>query len=232
MAVVRIEPAGNRIHVGPHEWLTCQYATDYWLAPTGAGDLVAASGATNISGLDSYGWTTTSLAVVAAVTGDFLSSADDVAGLIRGDAASDLIASPGIFGNGTHQLLVSKTLGFLPDKLIAEWTGAFTVASANEATTYMGFHNGAAITMAIISDSSTFLLSNGVSTDAGAAVDNAVHTWKIEISKAAGTATWYIDGTSQGTLAITQDVWPAAFICAAGTTNRWTLAGYLHIYYE
>jgi hypothetical protein len=136
-----------------------------------------------------------------------------------------------MFGSYHHANLVAQTLGYVPDKLILEWKGAFTVASADEVGTYMGWHNGAAITMAVYSNATNFLLSNGSTTDAGIAVDNALHTWKIVISKAAGTAEWFVDGTSQGTLVITQDVWPAAFICAASTTNRWSLT-FAHAWYE
>lgn len=234
MAIVSMSPPRQRTHVGPHDWGEKPFATDYWLDANSA-DHVAASAANNVRGLDSFGWTTTSLALAPVATSDFLSSADYAPNIFRGDAASDLMASPAIFGAYGARLQVGSSLGYLPTKLCCDIQGLFSVASANEATTYLGFHNGAAITMAVISNGTNFLLSNGVSTDAGIAVDNVNRIWRIVITFG-GTAEWFVstDGvtyTSQGTLAITEDVWPAALIFAAGTTNRWG-AAWAHVWYE
>lgn len=206
--------------------------TDYWLV-AGSADPVTASGATNLSGLDSFGWTTTTMGFTNTVTADFMSSADDTPPIFQGADAGDILRSPLIFGNYSHRLLVGQKLGYLPTRLMVEFYGAFTTATADESTTHMGLHNGSAIVGAIYADGTNFQLSNGVTTDAGAVVDNSYHQWRLQANSADSLFTWWIDGTSQGTLAITQDVWPAGFqaTAVAAGTNRFALS-WLHIWYE
>lgn len=206
--------------------------TDWWLT-VGSQDITNASGATNVSGLDSWGWTTTALTTgfTNAVTADFLSSSDDTPPHILTNASGDVLQSPIMFGNYSHQLLVAQFLERLPNRLVVEFYAAFTVASANESATHIGLHNGAALVAAVFSDATNFQLSNGVTTDAGALVDNLFHQWRIVVDKATSLIEWFIDGISQGTVAITQDVWPAAFRMAASTTNRQGLS-WVHIWYE
>jgi hypothetical protein len=84
---------------------------------------------------------------------------------------------------------------------------------------------------AISSNSTTFEINSGAASDAGAASDNAWHKWKI-VTTQGGTHEWFIDGTSQGTLAIQANEWPVSFeagIVATGT-NTIGLAS-VHIYY-
>ena len=218
----------SRVHVGARDWQESP-ATDYWFY-TGP-DVSVASGATNISGLDSFGWTTTSLAFTNLVTGDFMAAADDTPIHLLTNADLDVLQSPIMFGSYAHQQFVKSILGYEPTRLCAEFYAAFTVATADETASHIGFYNGAAVVMAINSDGTLFELYNGSTKDNGAAVDNAYHLWKIAVDKGAGTAEWFIDGTSQGTLAITQDVWPAAFRMAASTTNRPALS-WAHVWYE
>ncbi len=218
-----------RIDVPAHLWQSMP-GTDFWIV-AGSGDLVTASAATNISGLDSYGWTTTSVLYTNTVTGDFMSSADVTPANFGANLAADLLRSPLIFGDYAHRLLVGQKLGYLPTRLMLEFYGAFTTATANESATNMGFHNGSVIVAAVYSDGTNFQLSNGVTTDAGAAVDNSYHQWRIQVNSADSLISWSIDGTSQGTLALTQDVWPTGFGWVASTTNRVALS-WGHVFYE
>lgn len=229
MAATVIPRVDKRVHARLPQWWQGAF-TDYWIVATG--DETTASGATNLSGLDSYGWTTTSVVFTNTVTADFMSAADDTPPNYNSDASADLIRSPIFFGSYADVLVTSKILGYVPTKLVAEFYGAFSTASANESATNMGFHNGSAIAMGIYSDGTNFQLSNGVTTLAGALIDNLYHTWKISVDSGTNLATWFIDGVQQGTtLAVTQDVWPACFNAVASTTNRWNLA-WAHCWYE
>jgi hypothetical protein len=223
-----IRAPSKRIHVLPQFW-GVQPGTDYWFAAANADSSV--TGAADVAGgLSGWGWTTTSLVFTNLVTADFFSSSDDTPPHLLANASGDLLASPAFFGSYSHRLLAGQILGYLPSKLCLEFYGAFTVASADEATTSMGWHNGAAVTASIYSNATNFLLYNGVTTDAGPAVDNAYHLWRIDTTFG-GTHEWFVDGTSQGTLAITADVWPAAFVAIANTTNRFALA-WVHAWFE
>ena len=227
MKVERGNVALRRIHVPAHLWQSMP-GTDYWIVASSA-DMVTASGATNLSGLDSFGWTTTTLGVTNLATADFMSSADDTPPIIQGADTTDVLKSPVIFGNYSHQLLASKLLGYMPTQLIAEFYGAFTVATANETGSFMGLDNAAGSTALIHSNTNNFALKCGANTDVGAAVDNAYHLWKIVVGST--TTEWFIDGVSQGTVTTTVDVWPSGFACEAFTTNRWALS-WGHVFYE
>jgi hypothetical protein len=160
-----------------------------------------------------------------------MSSSDDTPPQFTTNASGDNLSSPILFGNYSHQLAVGQTFGFLPTRLVCEIYGAFTTDSTDESATNMGFHNGSALVASIYSDSTNFQLSNGATTDAGALSDNAFHQWKISVNSADSLISWSQDGTPQGTLALTQDVWPVAFVCIASTNNRWALS-WAHIWYE
>lgn len=218
-----------RHHVPAHLWQS-EAGTDYWIV-AGNQDMFTASGATNISGLDSYGWVTTSLdAHTNTTTADFMSSADDTPPHILANASGDALSSPFIFGNYSHALLAGQILGHLPTKLTAEFYAAFTVASADETGTYMGFHSSGK-SMSIYSDATNFLLSSSGTEDAGIAVDNAYHQWRIVVDSSTSLCEWFVDGTSQGSIAVEADAWPMAFECVASTTNRFALS-WAHIWYE
>jgi hypothetical protein len=219
-----------RHRVQAHDWQSTP-GTDFWFQ-AGAQDMFTASGATNTSGLDSFGWTTTSLdAFTNAVTADFMSSADDTPPHILANASGDVLGSPKIFGSYSHALQAGQFLGYMPTRLCIEMYAAFTVATANESATNIGLHNGSALVASIYSNTDNFVLSNGTATDVGAAVDNAFHQWKIVVDSATSLQEWFIDGTSQGTVAIKADVWPVSFICTTSTTNRWGIS-WAHLWYE
>ena len=216
---------GRRVHVGPLNWH--DPATDFWIDAAGTAGFLSAS--TAVGALASVGWTATAMTFTNTATGDFMSSADHTPAIYISDATADVLLSPRIFGSYSHALRVSKILGYFPTRLCAEWYGAFTVASANEAATFIGF-DSSALVMAVNSNATNFLLSNATpTTDAGIAVDNAYHLWKIAMDVT--SAEWFIDGASQGTVATSTDLYPVAFGSRTSTTNRISL-NWAHVWYE
>ena len=222
------------------DWLDSVGHT-YW-ANFGSADLVAASGATNVTGLDSYGWLTTSLVggVSADGTtifnGDLNSSGDEEPMGILGNAAGDLLVSPQIFGGYSAFQIAEALLGSAPTKLCCEFRASFTVASANETDTYIGFVPGATTdptaaggVAAIVSDGTNFKLRSDNGDDTGALIDTSLHTWRIEVGPT--TTEWFIDGATQGTITTEADVYPTSFKKDTGTTNRIFLA-WVRCYYE
>lgn len=247
----------SRQHVrGGHLW---QYeaGTDYWLMPAGsaADDPTAAASTATGPELAESGWTVTSLVNTAGSGGDLLGGVPSITPAdpgvpnhFLGDATGDLIVSPVIFGDYGHALMASKIAGKkrLPNRLILEAYAAFTVASADEPTTGFGFFEDATTTTSatealqlafISSNSANFELNTNASTtltDAGAAVDNAWHLWKIELLwDTAGVvrANWYIDDSFQGFIVPTNDEAPYAFGAHNLATNRLGL-GWVHIFYD
>ena|SRR3990167_505554 len=229
-----------RHHVPAHLWQS-EAGTDFWLIVRNA-DPITASGATNLSGLDSFGWTTTTLSLTAGTGGDFLSSATvgTPTGISLG-ADTDLLQSPFIFGDYSNGLLAGKILGHYPTRLSVEVFAAFPTATANETRTGFGLveAGGTAGTdndaMAWIHDNGTnFVLRSAADSDAGAADlnDGLYRLFKIVVS--VGTTDkieWFIDGTSQGTMDNQAALWPCSFGAYASTTNRIALA-WAHIWYE
>ncbi len=215
--------------------------TDFWMICAPSVALLQATG-TPFQGLPDYGWVCTALAHVAAVGGaDFFSAADPgaPAHILLADA-SDLLSSPVIFGDYAHMQQAAHILGYTPTSLNAEVFAAFTTASGDEPSSAFGFVQdaGSVITAAaagqlacISSNATTFEINSSGASDAGAAVDNAWHVWKIKLT--AATAEWFIDGATQGTIALLADEFPVSFeagIVAAGT-NDIAIAS-IHVWYE
>lgn len=223
LAVAVAGGGGMGVITNPRDWLDSA-GYEFWLV-AGSGDSVTASGATNLSGLDSYGWTTTALDVAIGNSGDFLSSGDTTPVHIPFNASGDNLSSPTIFGDYSHGLVAAAFLGAMPTTLNVEIRAAWPTASANEDATYIGFPTAAAI----YSNGTTFALSNGTATDGGAALDAAWHTFKISIN--ATNTEWFIDGSSQGTLTTRTDLWPRGVTCTASTTNRVNVA-WIRVWYE
>lgn len=225
--------AGNRVHAyEPNMWGT-RPATDFWATFATNGILTAG----NAHELADYGWTTTSLIFTTPSGADFITSADQgTANAITTNAAADLLQSPVIFGDYNHALQAQQFLGYLPTTLTLEAWAQFTTASANETITGFGFvEDGGSPAVAndalamIFSDGTNFGLRSGAASDAGAAVDNSNHLWKIVVTSA--NVEWFIDGTSQGTIALEADEWPVSFGLTSTTTNRPALS-WVHIYYS
>lgn len=191
--------------------------------------------------LSEFGWTTTTLAYVAGSAADFGASADPgVAPHLLLADASDLLASPAIFGSYDHMLAASRILRYFPTRLICEVWAAFTTETNDEPSTAFGFveDGGSVITAAaadqlacISSNGTNFELNSGAAVDAGAAADTAWHRFRIVVTSA--NVEWFIDETSQGTIALEADEFPVSFeagIVAAGAND--IALGDVHIWYE
>jgi len=213
-----------------------EVGTDYWFTAGVGFEGIAADEI-----LTDYGWTATSVAQTAGTLADLMTSADvgtpNIAAL---DAASDLLLSPAIFGDYASALRAGAILGYTPTTLNLEVYANFSVATASETTTGFGLSTGSSLTATnhiafIWGGISNFNIrgtpGTGAFNDAGAAVDNNFHLWKVTAT-AGGSVEWFIDGTSQGTITLVEDLFPTAFsasVVAAGT-NRVNIA-WGHIWY-
>lgn len=226
-------PVQVRRHVASPQMWSVEAGTDFWLVPSVNGMISAG----NAHELSDYGWTTTALALTAGSGGDFLASADvGSMNVITFGDASDLLLSPVLFGDYAHGLVAKGFLGYYPTKLCMEAYAAFSTHSADETATGFGFVTATPLTdtnhVAFIrTDGANFALRSSGAADAGAADDGNLHLFRIDLSFGTGLAEWFIDGTSQGTIAILGDSFPVALGASASTTNRLAL-GLVHIWYE
>ena len=230
----------RRVHVfKPEDW-NRSGGTDYW-AFFGLEVTTAAAGSSAL--LTDSGWVLTSLAETAGTGADFLATGDRAnPAHVLTNADLDAMQSPPIFGDYGHAQLAASILGYQPTKFIVEFYGAMTVHTANETISGWGLLEAggaganAADHMAFIcTDGTNFTLRSAADSDLGAADDALWHVFRIEFSNsvAAGTdmVTWYIDGTSQGTMDLQVDLFPVSFSMYASTTNRPALA-WVHAWYE
>lgn len=236
MAMLAFQPDPGGIITDPALWY-CSPGYEFWIVP-GHLDIVTVQAATN-RGLSGAGWSG-AVAANASITegsaGDFLSAADiDPTRIVRG-STNLLLRSPRIFGSYAHALAAKRFLGYLPTKLCAEFYARFSVASANENTSFIGFHTpaGTDITAAgggagIMSDGTNFRLKSDNGNDAGAAIDTSWHLWRIEVG--GSTTEWFIDDVSQGTITTEADIWPLSFVVVDGTTNRPQFS-WARVYYQ
>lgn len=212
-------------------------ATDFWAF---FGNLIAIEA--GLGDPDDYGWLTTGYSFLAGTGADFISNSPIAdAGTIGGlnfDAVNDSLVSPFIFGDYAHARMVQAITGVLPTSLNMEVYARYA-ASTDENETGIGFieAGGSAVTvadqMAVISiGATTFELHSGAAEDAGATDDTDPHLFKILCSGT--TAEWFIDGTSQGTIALQDNLWPVAW--TAGTKNtdgaNDPVVQWVHIWYE
>ena len=228
-----------RVHAyRPQDWGAFP-ATDYW---ANWGDLTFADAAA--SDLVANGWLTSGFSQLASSGADFISGSPIAdAGTIGGlnfDAVSDYIISPFLFGDYAHALLAGQILGYLPTTLNMECYARFA-SGADEEETGFGFLEAGVDANALVkadlmayitTDGTNFSLESGAAADAGAAEDTDPHQWKIKCKGT--TAEWFIDGTSQGTIALQDDLWPVAW--GAGTKassgQNDPVINWLHIWYE
>ena len=237
---MRITPGNpKRVHVwDPRDW-AIGMGTDFWLgaAPSTA-VLAGTAGAGQL--LSEYGWTTTALAHVAGTAADFMSSTDlGIPPYIQFTAAEDLLLSPSIFGDYSHAHQAGQILGYFPTTLNMECYAAFLAEGSDEVSSAFGFVQAGAspITAAaagqfacVSSNATNFELNSSAAVDAGAVSENAWHRWRITISSA--SSEWFIDGTSQGTIALVADVFPLRFGCGIVAAGNNTIAlGTVHIWY-
>lgn len=227
-----------RVHaLHPQDWAALP-ATDYW---ANWGDIKQIP-ADAIGDLDLYGWITTGFSHTVGSGADFMSSSDvGTTGGLNFDTHSDVILSPYIFGDYAHALLVGQILGYMPTSLNMECYARFA-ANADEAASGFGFLEAGsspgppadADLMAFIStDGTNFQLggTGGTELDTGAVDDTAAHQWKIQCKGT--TAEWWIDGTSQGSISLQNDLWPVCW--AAGTELNGTcdpVVSWVHLWYE
>jgi len=220
----------NRAHLLAGQDWADGVGTDFWLF-TGDGEQLT-SGAGDL--LESHGWTTTNLAVAVPTGADFLA----VAGIgtpnafVFGDD-TDLLQSPEVFGDYIHGVMSQAFLGRMPTKMVMETFAAFTANAADEDRTGFGLveAGGAAGVAAdhmawIYTDNTNFILLSGADSDAGAAVDAAYHLFRIEITL--GTVDkveWFIDGVSQGTMDLQENLWPCSSERTPTPLTDWRSAG-------
>lgn len=238
--------------------------TDYWLNWNPAFDILAAASATDpgaFSVLAEHGWTATSLVNTAGAGADFgggvftpgvnypnHGSFGDAGSPnhVLTNASGDLLLSPAIFGDAYHMWQAARMLGksTLPRFLIAEFAAAFTVASANEVTSVIGFFEDGATASTeadqyavIASDGTNFKLTgNAAAMATGPVIATSWSLWRIvlQFNGATGPNCYaYKDGVifSQTAGVGAQDEFPLKFGLHSLTTNRQGL-GPVHIYYD
>lgn len=225
-----------RVHAyRPQDWGAFP-ATDYW---ANWGDLTFADAAA--SDLVANGWLTSGFSQLASSGADFISSSDvGTPGGLNFDAVSDYIISPFIFGDYAHALLAGQILGYMPTVLNMECYARFA-ANADEEETGFGFLEAGVDANALVkadlmayitSDGTNFSLESAAAADAGSEDNTDPHQWKIKCFST--TAEWFIDGVSQGTIALQEDLWPVAWGAGtkAGTGTNDPVINFVHIWYE
>jgi hypothetical protein len=235
--------------------------TDFWLVNNSGFDIYAAAATTSGEQLAENGWTATSIVNTAGSGSDFrggvftkTTAPGPKTGSHGGtfadagtpnhgltNASADLLLSP------AHMRMAAQLAGkaALPNYLIADFWAAFTVASATEVRTSIGFYTAATTDStveagqlaALQSDGTNFLLAGAAATmTKGALIDTNWHNWRIvlQFNGAIGAnCFWYIDGALQSTTAgvAAQDVFPCKWGFGTLTTNR-TGVGLTHVYYD
>ena len=240
MGIKNIAPKVQRVHItDPRNWATGM-GTDFWLGSNPSTAILAGTAGAGAL-ISEFGWTTTALAHVAGTGADLFSAADPgVPGYIQFTAASDLLLSPSIFGDDAHVVQVARILGYRPTTLNMECYAAFLAEGADEPSSAFGFVQAGAspITAAaagqyacISSNATNFELNSSAASDAGALSENAWHVWKIVVS--ATGSQWFMDGVSQGSIAVVADVFPLRFGCGIVAAGVNTIGlNSVHIWYE
>jgi hypothetical protein len=233
-----VEPsviAERRKHIlSPVEWAHSA-GTDFWAFFANA-DMAAAGSAD----LANNGWTVTAATIVVGSGADLLTSSGiGVTGGIALPTEADLIDSPSMFGDFAHGRMVQEFLGYLPTRLHLELYARFGASTNDETATGFGFVQdvGSPITTTdhlayIFSDGVNFGLRSSGATDAGAVDDTDSHLWKITLSGT--TAEWFIDGTSQGTIALLENQFPVSFGAGTKATDGANdpVISWVHIWYD
>ena len=222
-----------RLHVfDPRDW-GHGAGTDFWLF-CGNSDMLPGGG----EDLATEGWAASGFSHAVGSGADLLSSSGlGTTGGFNFDAAGDLLDSPSIFGDYVHGLMAGQILGHFPTSLNMECYARFA-ANNNETASGFGFiQDGgspptAADALAFIhTDGTDFALRSSGATDTGDTDDTTAHQFKITLSGT--TAEWFIDGTSQGTIALLEDQFPVSWGAStvSGGANDPVIA-FVHIWYE
>ncbi len=235
--------ATNRVHVtDPQKWGS-QVGTDFWMQASVNGQALA-SGTANA--LADGGWTVvTTTPTGATAVANFNSKA--VPGTAPGNyamaAAASRLQSPNVFGDYNHAHAAAIIAGqkALPRLLIADIYATFSVASADEPATQIGFIKAAGSSLLAADAAATFtskgtgltfnMTSNAVATTGVKVVDNLPHWFRLVMNLQTQFTYGYIDGVLQGAPAILAAVYPVSFGLGASTTNRIQLTQ-AHIFYD
>lgn len=210
----------GRVHItDPRDW-GHSVGTDYWLLCNDV-DMAAAGG----MDLVNYGWESDGFSFTAfAGDADFMSSSDKgTTGGFNFDTAEDTLLSPAMFGDWVHIQQVASILGASPTTLSCEFIMRLAAGNDEEGTG-IGFWIGAAtdpVTKAetegvVTCDGTDFSLETSAAADAGSTKATTAHVFRVTLTFGS-TMEWFIDGTSQGTAAITADKYPLKF--GGGTAN-------------
>lgn len=222
-----------RVHITDPKLWGSNAGTDFWWNCNNADQ--AAAGSDDLVG---HGWISTGGVYLAGSLADFGSSADvGTTGGYHMDTAGDTVASPQIFGDYLHMRMVQGILGYLPTTLTAEFYMRLS-ANNDEQASGVGFWEAGSTsafakgdTLAVIGSGGTnFELHSALTEDAGSTDDQNAHLFQIVCG--GGVAAWYIDGTSQGSVNLQVDLWPAMFgvNTQAGGSNDPVL-NWAHVYY-
>ncbi len=208
---------------------TRQIGLEYWMQPA-----LASMGVGTFSGgllaATANGWVNTGTIIGVANSGaDFVSKADQGAGVTAFaiDTAGDKLQSPDMFGDWGHAAAVAALCGMegqnggqsdLPTKLIFDsWSNFQVVATASD-TSGLGFgENGGSVAVAadalamIVSDGTSFKLRSGAATSSALmTADTNPHRFRIVLDYIAQLAYAYIDNisTALGSIALETDLFP------------------------
>lgn len=225
----------RQIVTNPENW-GHDVGTDYH-AFFGEADEAAGGG----KDLAEHGWESSGFGYLAGSGAGFLDVDDQgTLGGFNFDTASDYLISPFIFGSYTHGRFVQNVLGYFPSRLNMEVMARFASSAADEQATGFGFIEAGATgalakadLMAFISIGATnFELHSGAVADEGSAKDTDPHLFKITIERD-DAAEWFIDGVSQGSIAIQANLWPGAW--AANTQvggNNDPVVSWVDLWYD
>ena len=208
---------------------------EFWFGNL-ADDLSSVASASNPAGVDGWGWTTPT-STTETQGGDLFSEVDPGFNSWQ-PSSGGTWRSPQIFGGADGYRMAQIFLRQAPTKLVCEFYGYFTSnPTGNTVATIAGglvsgapsSADGAGSAGVIVSDGTNFRLVSDNGNDAGAAIDNALHLWRIEYGLV--TTEWFMDDVSQGTITTETDVWPTGYYsrAQAGETAFRSLFG--RIYY-
>ena len=223
-----------RIHVTDPKLWGSNAGTDFWWNCNNADQVAAGS-----DDLVGHGWISTGGVYLAGSAADFLSSADvGTTGGYHMDTAADTVASPQVFGDYLHARMAEAILGAAPTTLNAEFYMRLS-ANNDEQASGVGFWEAGSTsafakgdTMAVVvSGGTNFEIHSGAAEDSGSTDNTTAHIFKMT-GTFGSTWEWWIDGTSQGTLAIQADLWPVMFgvNTQAGGSNDPVL-NWAHVWY-
>ena len=226
----------KRVHIyRPQDWGE-GIGTDFWAS---WGNILMA----DTLGLDlvANGWLTSGFSHTVGSAAGMLDSSDvGVTGGINCDVADDYIVSPFIFGDYAHGKMVEAITGVVPTTISMECYARFSSSGADEQATGFGFVEAGSTGSFAKADANglvtigatNFELHTGAAADEGSAKATTAALFKV-VYTAGSTSEWFIDGTSQGTLAIQGNTWPSAFAIntqAAGANDP--VVAWTHIWYE